>query len=161
MKFDPFVWDEVKTNEEIQRPKGKLQLRLSAPGAVYVTSQGYEALVGYGTSFDLDLAEPHSIRVEAGKGIRAFIYAPAPTTFVAVGEVFTNPDRLPHESGSMAEVLRARRMLEIERRAMMKEMRSAHSEMIARIRQNTPPENPVIETEEPAEQGEPEPEADE
>lgn len=151
MKFDPFVWDEVKTNEEIQRPKGKLQLRTSAPVALYVTSEGYEALAGYGASFDLDLAEAFFFRIDAAKGTRAFIYAPAPSSFVAIGEVFTNPDRMPHESGSMAEVLRARRMLEMERRAMMKEMRVAHSQMLSRIKQQTPPENPVIETEEPAE----------
>lgn len=156
MKFDPFAWDEVKPNVQIERPKGKLQLRLSAPGAVYITAEGYEALAGFGASFDLDLAEAFTFRIDAVKGTRAFMYSPAPSSFVAIGEVFTNPDRMPHESGSMAEVLRARRMLEIERRSMMAEMRSAHSQMLSRIRENTPPENPVVETEEPAE-----PEADE
>lgn len=156
MKFDPFAWDEVNTNAENESRKGKLQLRSSAPVALYITAQGYEVLAGYGTSFDLDLAETFSFRIEAGKGVRAFRHNPTPSSVVAVGEIYTNPDRMPHESGSMAEVLRARRMLEIERRSMMAEMRQEFAAMRAA---SAPAPEPIAQGENETEQPDPEGEA--
>lgn len=159
MKFDPFSYDEVKTNVEIESRKGKLRLQLSAPSALYVSAQGYEALAGYGASFDLEITEAFSFRIEAAKGVRAFRLNPAPASYVATGEVYTNADRMPHESGSMAEVLRARRMLEIERRSMMAEMRAEFASMRQQAREVQPegetpadPEQPEGEQEQGAEE---------
>lgn len=123
MKFDPFSWDEVKTNEETTFGKGTLRLRLSAPAALYVQAQGVEALAGYGAAFDVEVSEDVIFRVEAPKGVRAFREVPQPTSFQPIGEVFTNIDRMVQESGAVAEVTRARRQLEIERREMLREIR--------------------------------------
>lgn len=123
MKFDPYAWQEVPTNEEVQFSKGRLRLRLSARAALYVTAQGFQALVGIEEAFEVDLSEEVTFRVEAPKPLRAFMFVPEPTAFEPVGEVFTNIDRMPMESGNMAEVTRAMRLFELERRNALKEIR--------------------------------------
>lgn len=122
-KFDVFSWEEVQTNEKIQVAKGRLRLRLSQPAPVYIEAEGFEVLAGFASDFDLEISEAVSFRVEAPECVRAFRYSPFPTSVVAEGEVFTNIDRMPHESGMLAEVTRARRMLEMEKRQMLAEIR--------------------------------------
>lgn len=123
MKFDVFSWNEVPTNEATFFGKGHLRLRLSAPAPLFLEAQGVEALAGVSEVFDLDLEEEVSFRIQAPEGVRAFLHVPEPTSVEASGEVFTNIDRMPHESGMVAEVTRARRQLELERRAMLREIR--------------------------------------
>lgn len=134
MKFDPYCWLEVKPNEALEIPKGVLRLRASAPVALYASAQGYEVLVGYGATFEVEFAEAVKIRVDAAKGVRLFRYHPLSTTVHADGEVFTNIDRMPDESGSVAEVLRARRMFEFERRNMLAEIRAERDESLRLMR---------------------------
>lgn len=122
-KFDVFSWDEVKTNEKVKNAKGQLWLRFSAPSALYIEAEGVEALAGYATEFDLEISEAVTFRVEAPKGVRAFRFSPPATSVVAAGEVFTNIDRMVHESGMVAEVTKARRLLEMERRQMLADIR--------------------------------------
>lgn len=122
-RFDPFVWTEEKTNVQVESPKGRLWLRLSAPSALYVSAEGYEALAGYASEFDLEISEAVKFRIEAAKGVRAFRFSPVVTSVSADAESFTNIDRMPHESGIIAEVTRARRQLEMERRAFMADIR--------------------------------------
>lgn len=124
MKFDMFSWDEVKPNVENEAQKGTLFVRCSALAALYVTAQGVETLAGYGAEWSLEISEAVTYRVDAPKGVRVFKHRPFMETAVeADGEVFTNIDRMPHESGMMAEVTRARRMLEIEKRQMLNDIR--------------------------------------
>lgn len=124
MKFDVFSWDEVKTNVETQSPKGVLRLLCSAPSPLYITAQGVESLAGYGSDHTVEVSEEVTFRVEAPKGVRCFKYrAFAETSVEAEGETFTNIDRMPHESGLLADVTRARRMLEIEKRQMLNDIR--------------------------------------
>lgn len=134
MKFDVFTWNEVKPNEKNKAEKGRLRLLCSAPSPLYIEAEGVEALAGVSTSFDLEVAQAVTFRLEAPKGVRLFQYHPFPTAFQADGEVFTNIDRLPHESGMLAEVTRARRQLEIERRSMMAQIRAETARAKATIR---------------------------
>lgn len=130
MKFDVFSWDEIKTNGQIKVGKGVLRLQVSAPSALFLEAQGVETLAGYGTSFDVEVAEDVKVRVEAPKGARAFLFRPAGSTAVQpIGEVYTNADRMPNESGAYAEVTRARREFELERRSMLRELRSEGEKM--------------------------------
>lgn len=133
MKFDPFAWNEVKPNEKIAHKKGWLRLRLSAPAPLYIESQGYEALAGVGTAFDLEVSEAVTFRAEAPKGTRIFVHAPFATTTIPSGEVFTNIDRMPDESGAVAEVRRAAREFEIERRAMLRDIRQQREALRAEV----------------------------
>lgn len=134
MKFDVFSWQEVKTNEALPVQKGTLQLRLSAACPVYVQAQGVEALAGTKTEFSLDFSEPVTVLVQAPKGVRAFINVPVQTFCEPDGEVYTNIDRLPHESGMLAEVTRARRQLELERRSMIRDIRAEAAKARASLR---------------------------
>lgn len=124
MKFDLFSWAEVKANEEIQTGKGILRVRASAPVALYVQAEGYEVLAGVGTSHEVDLSEAVTWRADAPEGTRIFWQPPALTSHRCEGEVFTNIERMPHESGQMQEVTRALRMFELERRQALREIRA-------------------------------------
>lgn len=125
MKFDPFSWQEVKPNEKIYFGKGVLRLRCSAPAPLYVEAKGFEVLAGIGATFDLELAQDVTFHVDAPEGVRVFYHCPVQTTFAPEGEVFTNIDRMPDESGSVMEVRRALRELELQRRAVLRDIRQA------------------------------------
>lgn len=130
MKFDPFMWAEVTTSAS-HHAEGFLGLRLSAPSAVYIVADGFEALLGYGTSFDADIAGLFEYRVEGPKGVRFFQYVPPAVSFDSQGEVYTNADRLPFQSGQVYEVQRALRMQQLMQRDMMAEIRQATAELRA------------------------------
>lgn len=163
MKFDPYSWHEVQTDGQIDAPKGRLRVQCSAPSALYIEAQGYEALAGHGTAFTLDLSEAVKWRVEGPQGVRAFVHRSASTSTVAAGEVFTNIDRMPHESGHMIEVKRALRMFELERRNALSEIRAERAALETARRQAVGPEpesDPEAEPE-PDAQAEPEQKAKE
>lgn len=124
MKFDPFAWAEVQPNEKTETGKGILRVRCSAPAPLYVEAEGYEVLAEVGTAFEIDLSEAVIWRVDAPKGARIFWMPPPLTSYRPQGEVYTNIDRMPHESGQLAEVTRALRMFEIERRSALREIRA-------------------------------------
>lgn len=125
MKFDVFNWSEIPVGKDVQSPEGFLRLRLSQPGAVYLTCEGVEALAGYGASFDLELPQAVTFNVTAPAGTRVFMEEPPDTWYEPEGEVFTNQDRRPHESGQMQEVKRALREMELRHRAQLREMAAA------------------------------------
>lgn len=124
MKFDPYTWKEEVAHEEIEVPKGRVQLRLSAVAPVYCCAQGYEILVGVASSFDFEISEPMTIRAEGPNGMRLFRHVPEAGVRKSVGEVFTNIDKLPGESFQMQEVRRALRQLELNRREALREIRA-------------------------------------
>lgn len=134
MKFDPVCWNEVNPNEKVQAAKGVLRVRASAPAPLYIEAEGCEALCGVGTAFDVELSEAVTFRLDAPKGVRVFVHRPLATTVHAAGEVYTNIDRMPDESGSLMEVTRARRQLELERRAMLREIRAERDAVLEAVR---------------------------
>lgn len=124
MKFDVFSWNEVKPNEKIQAPKGWLRVRSSVPAPLYIEAEGFEALAGVSSSFDLEISEAATFRLDAPPGVRVFYHRTSGTTYEHSGEVFTNIDRMPDESGTVLEVRRALRELEIQRRSVLAEIRA-------------------------------------
>lgn len=147
MKFDPLNWNEVKPNEDHKAKKGWLRLRVSQAAALYVAVEGYEALVGVETAFNVEVSEAVTYRVEAPKGARVFVFAPPPTTHEPQGEVFTNIDRMVDESGSYNVVTRALREFELQKRAMLREMKLDHDRVLAAMRRPEPEADaePVVE----------------
>ena len=125
MKFDPYEWQEIVIGQEIPGKPGGFRLVLSKPSAVYITAQGYEALLGFGTVFDVKIATEYTYRVEQSQVLRAFADTPPDAHYEPEGEVFTNADRLVMESGAVAEVTRALRLLKFEQRRAMEEIRAA------------------------------------
>ena len=130
MKFDPFNWQEVKANEEVPFAKGRLRLRLSAPAPVFIECEGVESLLGFAAEFEAHLPSEGTFTVEGP--VRVFAESASVTSVAVEGEVFTNIDRMPGESGSLLEVTRARRLFEMERRAMLAEIRAARDEAVAK-----------------------------
>lgn len=125
MKFSPFSWREVKAREEFQVSPGMLRVRCAPQGALYLDCQGVQSLVGFGSAFDVEIAEEMTAHVVGFEpGIRVFVYEAEPTAAPDSGEVFSNIDRLPNESGAVLEVRRALRDLELARRAGIDEMRA-------------------------------------
>lgn len=128
MRFDPFVWDEIETVTDHVGPDGRLRLKLSAPGALYVESAGFTALVGYAAEFDVQLQVDYRFRVE-GKDLRAFIFNPVPATFACEGETFTNIDRRPTESGTLQEINGRLRLFELQQREILRNVRFERAEL--------------------------------
>lgn len=128
MIYDAFQWKEIEVGKEIVIPQGRLILRLSQPGAVYITQQGYEGLAGYGADHDYQVTGYATYRVEAEKA-RAFVKQPDVVTYESTGNIFTNADRMPTESGSMLEVTRAMRLFRFEQQQTLREMRLAAKEL--------------------------------
>lgn len=125
MIFNAFQWKEVPTNVETSH-KGQLRLSLSAKAALYITQEGYEALAGYGSAFDLDLSEAVTFRVETSDPtLRVFMHTREKQSMKAKGETYANADRMVMQSTHLAEVTRARRLFEIERRAALREIQEA------------------------------------
>lgn len=156
-KFDPFNWSPVEIGKEFEAPKGSLRVMCSDPeAAVYVGAEGHEALAGVGTEVSIQTAQQLTFRVEARKGSKAFIERTVTMSLDGPPkEVFTNADRMPHESGSVMEVRAEMRKFLLaakqERREMRNErMRDRRSE---RIIETDPPK---VEVADPPKDEEPE-----
>lgn len=145
MKFNPFNWQEVKTNEKIQAPKGWLRLRASSACPLYITPTGFahEVCAGVGSVFDLDLSGEVTYRLEAPKGVRLFVFVADQTTALPAREVFTNIDRMPDESGNLLEVKRAVRAFQLEQRSVLREIRAERAALAALKAQSVPGGDPV------------------
>lgn len=128
MKFDIFAWKEATNGKgKIQGPR--LRVRASSAVALFLSGHDadgvvHEVLAGVGTEFDLEAPGALTWRAE-GKGARVFVHEVEPSAMTFAGEVFTNIDRMPDESGTVAEVLRAQRLFKLEQQQMLREMREA------------------------------------
>ena len=129
MKFDLLAWKEKKNAQgKILGPV--LRVRSSVAGALYLSGHDAdgvvaEALVGVGTEFDVEAPGALTWRLDVPKAARVFVHEVEPSAMTFAGEVFTNIDRMPDESGTVAEVLRAQRLFKLEQQAMLREMREA------------------------------------
>lgn len=130
MKFNPLEWSEV-SGEKIESGPGIVQLRSALPFSVVVQCLGTEAPTGFGTSHRIALPEAATLTLVA----TAAVYKKdTPSRVVHMkGEKFTNIDRLPQESGTLAEVTKALRLLKLEERAMMRRIRQERAEAEALI----------------------------
>lgn len=154
-KFDPLQWSEVNPNEEIQAPEGRLRLRLSEAAPVYVTAHGVEVLAGIASEIDAVTSAEMTFRVEGD--VRAFLFSPLRRVFSPGGEAFTNADRMPMESGTVAEVSKALRLFKLEQRALVAEVRSERAALQAERAREPEVEAEVIPADAP-EQSEVDPE---
>lgn len=153
MRFNAYDWKEVKPNAKIKAPQGRLRLRASKPSAFFVTIEGVEALAGCGHEIDITAQGRVMFFVEAPEGTRVFMEEPGVHKTKPSGEVFTNLDRKPMESGSVQAVRQAMRELQlmqmqhrkemaVEARAIRAQREAAKSEkMAAKLKaENLPPD---------------------
>jgi hypothetical protein len=139
MLFNPINWFEVKPNEVHKTSKGRLRVQCSEAVPLYIEAEGVEALAGVSTSFDVELSTAARWRVGPQKGVRVFVYVPERTSIVASGEVFTNIDRMVDESGTVAEVTRALRQLELMRRSALAEIKAEGRALKRKAKESSQP----------------------
>lgn len=123
MKVDLFAWQELQLQQKYQTAKGALHIKSSEPVALYAQAEGVEVLVGTGTEIKAQFVQEVEYWVESAGSARVFVHAPGKQFYVPVGEVYTNADRAPDESGTVLEVRKALRQFHLEQQAVRREMR--------------------------------------
>ena len=123
MKFDPLSWQEIKVGTKYETEKGRVHVKATTPLSLFVSIEGVEALVETGTDLRVELAQEMEYWLEGPAKTRCFVHAPGKLYYKPVGEVFTNADRLPDESGAMQEVRKALRAMKLENREILRNMR--------------------------------------
>lgn len=123
MKFDLFAWQEIDPATKYETAKGSIVLQASKDVALYASAEGVEVLVGVGTSIKAQFAQQVEYWVEGPAKTRVFVHAPGKLYHEPVGEIYTNADRMPDESGTVAEITKAMRQFKLEQRAIMRQMR--------------------------------------
>lgn len=125
MKFDVFNWVELDPSRRYVSAAGRLRLKLDRPAAVYVSCQGVQALLGFGTEFDYKIGEEYEVEIKGPAALRVFAWEGEKAFHEAEGEVFSNVDRRPLESGSVLEVTAALRQMKLAHREMMRDLQTA------------------------------------
>ncbi len=126
MKFEPTHWTIVQEGADYEAKQNRVFLRAPFKIAAYVSTEGVEALAGVGYEIDAKVPQGSRFRAEAvteGQGV-IFAYSPTGSSFKPTGEIFTNADRKPMESGMLAEVTRATRLMRLEHKRMLDEIRA-------------------------------------
>lgn len=121
--LDVFAWSEVAQDLLYEGPSRSLVVRSSMPAPVFVTQEGYEVLAGVGTEVECKVSGAYSFRVAGPKGCRSFFLGDKSPGMASEGLVYTNPDRMAHQSGAYDEVKRLLRKQQLEHRAALSEMR--------------------------------------
>lgn len=122
MKFDITNWSEANAGENIAFAAGRIIMKASMPAKFYVQALGLEILATVGHEIDIDISMPTAVRVSAPKGCRTFYYDPAPNWMEPSGDVLTNVERTPLESGAMMEVRKALRLHSIKQNTLRQQM---------------------------------------
>lgn len=138
MKLNPKLW--YKTDgKEVPLPAGKTALRCLRPSALVVENGVHSVPAGFGTEFALDLPEGCTVSlIGEGKGSDLWLSAPPASSILDHGEVFTNMDRKPHESGALSETMAALRRLQLEERAMLQRMKRAQASFAKSVKAGQP-----------------------
>lgn len=125
MQFNPHDWQKAKSNAPFPFEGSRLQLRAEKPVALFITANGVEALVGHGVAFDVRCSGIEGFRCTGTKETEIFVFAPFRIGSEPTGEVLTNMDRQPMESGNMAAISIAMRRLELQTRQSERRIRKA------------------------------------
>lgn len=144
MKFDVSKWSELSPNVLYEGQVGRLVGNCSQLAAWYVLWNGQEILAHVGHSVDISISEPFSWRCEVDTSARVFVSAPRAVHHNVVGEVFTNIDRKPRESGMVAEVSAALRRFKLEQRDLRADIRRERFELERERKALRPVVPPVV-----------------
>lgn len=148
MKFDLFSWQEIEPGTKYETAKGRIQIKASKEVALYASAEGVDVLVGVGTSISVEFVQKVDYWVEGPAKTRVFTHAPGKLFHRPVGEVYTNADRMPDESGAVAEVRKALRAFKLEQREIRREAAEERQRNKPKRNPETDPE-PAEETAEP------------
>lgn len=164
MIFDATEWSEIISNEWLGCVTGKVEIRTSEFSVLYIRQLGVEAIASTGHHHRLRMGvECEYMIAMPGKQAKAYAHTPTNPVFTPEGEKFTNLERKPSESGTMMEVKKAVRELQLD--AMMRRRAQAkrEAERFQREKAERQERQAVIadEATKPAGQPEPEPVEDE
>jgi hypothetical protein len=118
--YDPTVWDEFDADTNFT-VSAEAEVKLEAPGALYLRDGRTSKLIGHGTAFKVTLPrEGLTLRASAKGAVRI----PVVTKAATEGEVYTNIDKTVY-SAAEELVLRGLRETRLREQAMRREMRNA------------------------------------
>jgi len=140
MKFSPENWKEVKPNEKIILTQGRLWLRLTQESPVLITSfSGIETLVAFDKEVDVEVTDcDHAIFTN--DKARGWLFERPVEYFESDGEIFTNADRMPNESGSVNEITAALRLFKLEQRQILQEANAELADIKREAALHRPPQ---------------------
>lgn len=152
MKFDVFKWTVVAVDTWLPAASGVVRVNCTDAVQCWLQHDGFAVLAGVGHSFDLEVSPQVEFCLRSIlPDTECFSWSPTPTYFDAPGEVFTNLDRKPSESGTLLEVKRALRLHGLEQLALRKEMKRERDELArerlkhaATFRPSAAPADPVV-----------------
>lgn len=99
MKFSPFDWSLLTKARKVTT--GRVEVRLTRPGAVLVAQEGVTAPLGFGTHVKATLTGPCLVSVVwPDKPGEAYLYDPFVEQAATAEASYTNPER-SMESGSL------------------------------------------------------------
>jgi len=139
MKHDITEWAEVFTDTQIEMDTGHFHMLATHDCNVFAMNYGADILIGSGKEVRRQMSGPQIYVIEGPSDARIFMHMPDEKALHCVGEVFTNIDRQPMESGNLYEVRKAHRLMQIQSAQMMEGMRKEHRKMIAQTKSITPP----------------------
>lgn len=140
MNLDPNNWRLIKNGKAHSFPAGTINMRMRPGAEIQITSGGvqFTAYASLDGTFRQKVAEDALVEVESD----GYIYHPATTICERRDEVFTNLDRRPSESGSVYEVTKALRLLDLrqlehrrEQAAIRERDRRAHEARLRELRE--------------------------
>nr|CRY97224.1 hypothetical protein [uncultured prokaryote] len=120
MKFDFSSW--VEFDGQIEITSGLVQVLCTGPASFFIGVEDSETLAGSGSSFRARVSFPVMLRVACLKGVRSFYFNPVRLISRPFGEVFTNLDQRPVESGTVAEIRKTLRLFEIKQAHLRREI---------------------------------------
>lgn len=159
MLFDATEWAEVTANKWLGCTTGKLEIRTSAFSVLYVRQLGVEAIASTGHHHKIRMGTECEYSVAmADKDGTVFVHTPTNPVMVIEAEKFTNLERKPSESGTLLEVKKAIRELQLD--AMMRRRRLAEQEAERAARERSERIERKAEIKASGDVTEPEPEAE-
>lgn len=139
MMFDATEWAEVTANKWLGCVTGKLEIRTSGFSVLYIRQLGIEAIASSGYHHKVRVGTECEYMVAIpDKDATVYVHTPTNPAITVEGEKFTNLERKPAESGTLLEVKKAIRELQmnamLQRRALAeKEAERASRERSQRV----------------------------
>ena len=132
MRMDVNKWAEVPLGERLPINSGVIHVKATTPVSVFAFSGEAPVLIGTGHEVRCTIDNAFSYEVQGAKNTRAFSYEPELLSNKPQGDIHTNVDRQPMDSGNLLEVKRAHRLFKLEAAQTMESIRRAQREMLAK-----------------------------
>lgn len=135
MLFDATEWAEVTANKWLGCTTGKLEIRTSGFSVLYIRQLGVEAIASSGHHHKVRVGKECEYMVAIpDKDATVYVHTPTNPVLVVEAEKFTNLERKPQESGTLLEVKKAIRELQLNAMMQRRELAAKDAERASRER---------------------------